>query len=107
MLGRGSENAGCPCPEHLLNTKLCSKCPTPPTPGVTREGRCHSSRHRVAGFVTRAVCGLRFALGEQNRNRGLLLTLRWVGNCSTGENTLGQPGRLPTGSRFDRREGHI
>lgn len=33
MQGRGSENAGCPCLEHLLNTNLCSKCP-PESPGM-------------------------------------------------------------------------
>lgn len=56
-------------------------------PRVTRDGRGHSSRHREAGIVTGAVRCVRFVLGEQNRNRGLLSTL------------------FP-GGRFDRREGH-
>ena len=75
-------------------------------PRVARDGRCHSSRHRAAGIVTRAVC-IRFAFGEQNRNRGLLLTLPWVGSCSPEENTQGQPGREPTRGRLDRREGRM
>ena len=70
---------------------------------VTKDGRCHSSCHRAAGIVMRAVGHPqgRFVLGEQNGKTGTFT------DPVLGEQLLlGQTRRLPNGGGFDRREGH-